>query len=100
IRRSRMSTHSEPLQSGGGSTEPDRPIRQLAGGPGFEPELIGPEPIGLPLPHPPTGQRICYYSTTLRGWQAAAATFFAAAVPFTQLEASEPGSRALFHAVP
>src|SRR5690606_25122636 len=25
----------------------------LAGGEGFEPSLIGPEPIGLPLPHPP-----------------------------------------------
>src|SRR5690606_17565828 len=25
----------------------------MAGGEGFEPSLIGPEPIGLPLPHPP-----------------------------------------------
>lgn len=65
------------LQSGGESVEVARPIRLLAGGPGFEPELIGPEPIGLPLPHPPTGQRKCYYSTSLCSWQAFTATFFA-----------------------
>lgn len=41
---------SDPLKGGIGS---DGRFCALAGGPGFEPGLTGPEPVVLPLNYPP-----------------------------------------------